>query len=88
MENSTKKREVCETIHSISTNVYQVPLILRPFRQPSLVKADIGEPWRFDWGGHDPATPQAELIINFHSSIFPAISAVCTHALYLAKRFW
>ena len=55
---------------------------------PSLVRADAPEAWRLDWGGHDPATPQAELIINFHSSIFPAITLTCVHALYLAKRFW
>ena len=66
----------------------QVPRIVRPFMHPSLVRADAPEAWRLDWGGHDPATPQAELIINFHSSIFPAITLTCVHALYLAKRFW
>eukprot|EP00413_Alexandrium_margalefii_P040157 CAMPEP_0204603210 /NCGR_PEP_ID=MMETSP0661-20131031/57131_1 /ASSEMBLY_ACC=CAM_ASM_000606 /TAXON_ID=109239 /ORGANISM="Alexandrium margalefi, Strain AMGDE01CS-322" /LENGTH=76 /DNA_ID=CAMNT_0051614255 /DNA_START=111 /DNA_END=338 /DNA_ORIENTATION=+ len=32
------------------------------------VLADVGWPWRLDWGGHDPATPIAEMHINYHNT--------------------
>ncbi|KAF4678025.1 hypothetical protein FOL47_006976 [Perkinsus chesapeaki] len=47
----------------------------RPLRNrllsPSVARADIAWPMRTDWGGHDPASPFAELMINTHSMFWP-----------------
>lgn len=58
-----------------------------PFMALPPARADVGWPWRMDWGGHDPASPIAEMHINYHNSGWGIMIFVCTTVFYLmAKR--
>mmetsp|Transcript_44962 Transcript_44962/g.143231 ORF Transcript_44962/g.143231 Transcript_44962/m.143231 type:complete len:91 (-) Transcript_44962:85-357(-) len=58
-----------------------------PFAAGSPLRADVGWPWRMDWGGHDPASPVAEMHINYHNTGWAIMIFVCTTVFYLmAKR--
>eukprot|EP00441_Pelagodinium_beii_P027227 CAMPEP_0197663516 /NCGR_PEP_ID=MMETSP1338-20131121/57709_1 /TAXON_ID=43686 ORGANISM="Pelagodinium beii, Strain RCC1491" /NCGR_SAMPLE_ID=MMETSP1338 /ASSEMBLY_ACC=CAM_ASM_000754 /LENGTH=94 /DNA_ID=CAMNT_0043241925 /DNA_START=46 /DNA_END=330 /DNA_ORIENTATION=+ len=58
-----------------------------PFLAQQAARADVGWPWRMDWGGHDPASPIAEMHINYHNSGWGIMIFVCTTVFYLmAKR--
>jgi len=58
-----------------------------PFAPNPVARADIGWPWRMDWGGHDPASPIAEMHINYHNTGWAIMIFVCTTSFYmLAKR--
>ncbi|CAJ1400655.1 unnamed protein product [Effrenium voratum] len=54
-----------------------------PFAASSPVRADVGWPWRMDWGGHDPASPIAEMHINYHNTAWGVMIFVCTPVVYL-----
>ncbi|KAF4666782.1 hypothetical protein FOZ61_009219 [Perkinsus olseni] len=53
---------------------------------PSVVLADTPWPMRTDWGGHDPATPFAELMINTHSMFWPVAIFIFLSATYMVKK--
>mmetsp|Transcript_33819 Transcript_33819/g.53780 ORF Transcript_33819/g.53780 Transcript_33819/m.53780 type:complete len:94 (+) Transcript_33819:46-327(+) len=58
-----------------------------PFVAASPVRADVGWPWRMDWGGHDPASPTAEMYINYHNTVWAIMIFVCTTTFFaLSKR--
>ncbi|CAE8742104.1 unnamed protein product [Polarella glacialis] len=58
-----------------------------PFMALPAVSADVGWPWRMDWGGHDPASPIAEMHINYHNTGWGIMIFVCTTVFYMiAKR--
>merc|ERR1712151_486555 len=58
-----------------------------PFAASPVARADVGWPWRMDWGGHDPASPLAEMHINYHNTGWAIMIFVCTTVFYLmAKR--
>mmetsp|Transcript_47606 Transcript_47606/g.125691 ORF Transcript_47606/g.125691 Transcript_47606/m.125691 type:complete len:95 (-) Transcript_47606:109-393(-) len=58
-----------------------------PFQAGAPLRADVGWPWRMDWGGHDPASPVAEMHINYHNTGWAMMIFVCTTVFYLmAKR--
>eukprot|EP00438_Fugacium_kawagutii_P020716 Skav225272 [mRNA] locus=scaffold4099:137037:138343:+ [translate_table: standard] len=57
-----------------------------PFAAPSPVRADVGYPWRMDWGGHDPATPVAEMFINYHNTAWGIMIFVCTSVFYMMTK--
>ncbi|KAF4666783.1 hypothetical protein FOZ61_009220 [Perkinsus olseni] len=59
------------------------PMLLMPER---LCYADIPWTMRTDWGGHDPASPFAELIINTHSTIWPVAIFIFCSAAYMVKK--
>ncbi|CAD7952502.1 unnamed protein product [Amoebophrya sp. A25] len=42
----------------------------------SPVRCDYPLPWRFDWGGHDPATPTMELSITLHNSMYALFAGI------------
>lgn len=45
------------------------------------------KPWRMDSGGHDPATPVAEMLINYHTTTWAMMIFVCTTTAYaMTKR--
>jgi len=56
--------------------------------QPAMapVRADVGWPWRMDWGGHDPASPIAEMHINYHNTGWGIMIFVCTTVFYLMTK--
>eukprot|EP00929_Paragymnodinium_shiwhaense_P061735 TRINITY_DN3085_c0_g1_i2.p1 TRINITY_DN3085_c0_g1~~TRINITY_DN3085_c0_g1_i2.p1 ORF type:complete len:128 (-),score=9.51 TRINITY_DN3085_c0_g1_i2:131-514(-) len=54
-----------------------------PFAANAVARADIGWPWRMDWGGHDPASPIAEMHINYHSTGWAIMIFVCTTTMYI-----
>mmetsp|Transcript_17140 Transcript_17140/g.13935 ORF Transcript_17140/g.13935 Transcript_17140/m.13935 type:complete len:94 (-) Transcript_17140:111-392(-) len=54
-----------------------------PFLANQMVRADVGWAWRMDWGGHDPATPVAEMHINYHNTGWAIMIFVCTTTFYL-----
>mmetsp|Transcript_135786 Transcript_135786/g.235983 ORF Transcript_135786/g.235983 Transcript_135786/m.235983 type:complete len:94 (-) Transcript_135786:186-467(-) len=61
-----------------------VPL---PFAATVPARADVGWPWRMDWGGHDPASPVAEMHINYHNTTWAIMMFVITTCVYVgAKR--
>eukprot|EP00439_Symbiodinium_sp_Y106_P028418 s741_g3.t1 len=49
-----------------------------PFAAAAPLRADVGWPWRMDWGGHDPASPVAEMHINYHNTGWGIMIFVCT----------
>merc|ERR1711971_1214674 len=58
-----------------------------PFSVQAPVRANVGWPWRMDWGGHDPASPLAEMYIHYHNSGWGLMIFVCGTTFYLvAKR--
>mmetsp|Transcript_74073 Transcript_74073/g.143285 ORF Transcript_74073/g.143285 Transcript_74073/m.143285 type:complete len:93 (+) Transcript_74073:69-347(+) len=58
-----------------------------PFKALQPVSADVGWPWRMDWGGHDPASPVAEMHINYHNTGWAIMIFVCTTVFFgLCKR--
>eukprot|EP00416_Gambierdiscus_australes_P030920 CAMPEP_0171087202 /NCGR_PEP_ID=MMETSP0766_2-20121228/20008_1 /TAXON_ID=439317 /ORGANISM="Gambierdiscus australes, Strain CAWD 149" /LENGTH=101 /DNA_ID=CAMNT_0011544893 /DNA_START=89 /DNA_END=395 /DNA_ORIENTATION=+ len=57
-----------------------------PFMVAPPVRADTGWPWRMDWGGHDPATPIAEMHINYHNTGWAIMIFVCTTTFYLLLK--
>mmetsp|Transcript_76483 Transcript_76483/g.151334 ORF Transcript_76483/g.151334 Transcript_76483/m.151334 type:complete len:93 (+) Transcript_76483:77-355(+) len=58
-----------------------------PFGALPPVSADVGWPWRMDWGGHDPASPVAEMHINYHNTGWAIMIFVCTTVFFgLCKR--
>ncbi|CAD7963797.1 unnamed protein product [Amoebophrya sp. A120] len=48
------------------------PLLAR--QQP--VRCDYPLPWRFDWGGHDPACPMMEMVITMHNSMYAMFTGI------------
>jgi len=54
-----------------------------PFMAQQVARADVGWAWRMDWGGHDPATPVAEMHINYHNTGWAIMIFVCTTTFYL-----
>eukprot|EP00413_Alexandrium_margalefii_P012627 CAMPEP_0204530160 /NCGR_PEP_ID=MMETSP0661-20131031/10469_1 /ASSEMBLY_ACC=CAM_ASM_000606 /TAXON_ID=109239 /ORGANISM="Alexandrium margalefi, Strain AMGDE01CS-322" /LENGTH=98 /DNA_ID=CAMNT_0051536233 /DNA_START=102 /DNA_END=398 /DNA_ORIENTATION=- len=66
---------------------FPIPFAGVPLAGSRPVLADVGWPWRLDWGGHDPATPIAEMHINYHNTGWAIMIFVCTTVVYLmAKR--
>merc|ERR1712129_676957 len=57
-----------------------------PFAASIPVRADVGMPWRMDWGGHDPASPVAEMHINYHNTVWSIMIFVCTTTFYLMTK--
>ncbi|CAE7570727.1 unnamed protein product [Symbiodinium natans] len=57
-----------------------------PFAAAAPLRADVGWPWRMDWGGHDPASPVAEMHINYHNTGWGIMIFVCTSVLYLMSK--
>merc|ERR1712061_319671 len=57
-----------------------------PFMASAPVRADVGRPWRMDWGGHDPASPVAEMHINYHNTGWAIMIFVCTTTFYLMTK--
>merc|ERR1719174_3182461 len=57
-----------------------------PLAAPGPVRADVGWPWRMDWGGHDPASPLAEMYINYHNSGWGLMIFVCGTTFYLCAK--
>jgi len=58
-----------------------------PFKALPPVAADVGWAWRMDWGGHDPASPVAEMHINYHNTGWAIMIFVCTTVFFgLCKR--
>ncbi|CAE7380890.1 unnamed protein product [Symbiodinium microadriaticum] len=57
-----------------------------PFAAVAPMRADVGWPWRMDWGGHDPASPVAEMHINYHNTGWGIMIFVCTSVLYLMTK--
>eukprot|EP00922_Rhytidocystis_sp_ex-Travisia-forbesii_P007154 GHVS01010434.1.p1 GENE.GHVS01010434.1~~GHVS01010434.1.p1 ORF type:complete len:126 (+),score=7.14 GHVS01010434.1:79-456(+) len=56
---------------------------------PTVARADRPDPWRADMGGHDPATPMAEALINYHNHavawmvpIVFMVGHMCRHFVY------
>merc|ERR1711924_213091 len=56
-----------------------------PFSASAPLRADVGWPWRMDWGGHDPATPIAEMHINHHNTGWAVMIFVCTTTFYACE---
>jgi len=54
-----------------------------PFQAGAPLRADVGWPWRMDWGGHDPASPVAEMHINYHNTGWGMMIFVCTTTFYM-----
>merc|ERR1719231_867687 len=59
-----------------------------PFAAQAAVRADVGWPWRMDWGGHDPASPIAEMHINYHNTAWGMMIFVCTTVFYVITKRW
>merc|ERR1711982_206547 len=57
-----------------------------PFGVSAPVRADVGWPWRMDWGGHDPASPLAEMYINYHNSGWGLMIFVCITTVYMTVK--
>merc|ERR1712083_359462 len=57
-----------------------------PFMANAPLRADVGWPWRMDWGGHDPASPVAEMHINYHNTGWAIMIFVCTTTFYLMTK--
>mmetsp|Transcript_48256 Transcript_48256/g.78392 ORF Transcript_48256/g.78392 Transcript_48256/m.78392 type:complete len:92 (+) Transcript_48256:80-355(+) len=57
-----------------------------PFLACQPTRADVGWPWRMDWGGHDPASPIAEMHINYHNTGWGIMIFVCTTVFYLIGK--
>jgi len=57
-----------------------------PFAPKPVVLNDAPMPWRMDWGGRDPATPIAELIINYHNTAWATMIFVCTMVAYMMRK--
>merc|ERR1712107_977937 len=57
-----------------------------PFMASAPLRADVGWPWRMDWGGHDPASPVAEMHINYHNTGWAMMIFVCTTTFYLMTK--
>merc|ERR1712085_231053 len=57
-----------------------------PFASAAPIRADVGYPWRMDWGGHDPASPVAEMHINYHNTGWGMMIFVCTAVFYLMGK--
>mmetsp|Transcript_31566 Transcript_31566/g.104648 ORF Transcript_31566/g.104648 Transcript_31566/m.104648 type:complete len:94 (+) Transcript_31566:120-401(+) len=57
-----------------------------PFSGSAPVLADVGYPWRMDWGGHDPASPVAEMHINYHNTGWAMMIFVCTTTFYMMTK--
>mmetsp|Transcript_1455 Transcript_1455/g.2225 ORF Transcript_1455/g.2225 Transcript_1455/m.2225 type:complete len:81 (-) Transcript_1455:119-361(-) len=51
----------------------------------TVARCDIGYPWRIDWGGHDPATPMAEMFINYHNTTMIPMYMICVTVFYLCR---
>lgn len=49
------------------------------------VRNDAPLPWRFDWGGHDPASPSAELQLNGHNAIFGFVAGINIFVFWLMR---
>eukprot|EP00929_Paragymnodinium_shiwhaense_P061738 TRINITY_DN3085_c1_g1_i2.p1 TRINITY_DN3085_c1_g1~~TRINITY_DN3085_c1_g1_i2.p1 ORF type:complete len:130 (-),score=5.58 TRINITY_DN3085_c1_g1_i2:213-602(-) len=85
---SSSSLVACRTPFGILSNAsarrFGLPL---PFVPGPTARADIGWPWRMDWSGHDPATPIAEMHINYHNTGWAIMTFVCTSVFYiLCKR--
>ncbi len=46
-------------------------------------RADIPYPFRYDWAGHDPATPMAEMQINYYQTAWPIVMFVAVQTLHM-----
>mmetsp|Transcript_63754 Transcript_63754/g.187056 ORF Transcript_63754/g.187056 Transcript_63754/m.187056 type:complete len:90 (+) Transcript_63754:82-351(+) len=57
-----------------------------PFMPMSPIRADVGWPWRMDWGGHDPASPIAEMHINYHNTAWAMMIFVCSSVFYIMVK--
>nr|ABV22367.1 unknown [Noctiluca scintillans] len=57
-----------------------------PYASNVVARADVGWPWRMDWSGHDPASPVAEMHINYHQTGWSIMIMVCTTVVYLMNK--
>ena len=51
-----------------------------------LTKADAPLPLRYDWGGHDPATPMAEMQYNYYWTVWPVVMFVAVQTLTMFMK--
>mmetsp|Transcript_35983 Transcript_35983/g.54244 ORF Transcript_35983/g.54244 Transcript_35983/m.54244 type:complete len:89 (-) Transcript_35983:69-335(-) len=83
IESILAQRSAGGILASIRARAIGAPL---PFAPSSPLRADVGYPWRLDWGGHDPASPVAELCINYHNTAWALMTFVCTSVVYLLTK--
>ena len=50
------------------------------------VRADAPQPLRYDWGGHDPATPMAELQYNYYQTAWAVVMFVAVKTLAMFMK--
>ena len=52
----------------------------------SAVRADAPKPLRYDWGGHDPATPMAEMQYNYYHTAWAVVMFVAVKTLAMFMK--
>ncbi len=55
-------------------------------RMSTQVKADAPQPLRYDWGGHDPATPMAEMQYNYYHTVWAVVMFVAVKTLAMFMK--
>jgi len=50
------------------------------------VRADAPQTSRYDWGGHDPATPMAEMQYNYYWTVWPVVTFVAVQTTLMMMK--
>ena len=50
------------------------------------VRADAPQAGRYDWGGHDPATPMAEMQYNYYWTVWPVVTFIAVQTLLMTLK--
>ena len=58
----------------------------RMHARSSVVRADAPQPLRYDWGGHDPATPMAEMQYNYYHTAWAVVMFVAVKTLAMFMK--
>jgi hypothetical protein len=56
------------------------------FANSSKTKADAPTPWAHHWGGHNPATPMAEMQYNYYWTVWPVVAAVAVQTFTMFAK--
>jgi hypothetical protein len=64
----------------------QSPFARLGARLHTAVRADAPQPLRYDWGGHDPATPMAEMQYNYYHTAWAVVMFVAVKTLMMFMK--
>ena len=83
---SGMKETYSEDMREFMARQSAVGRLAKRLRATTRVHMDAPQPLRYDWGGHDPATPMAEMQYNYYHTAWAVVMFVAVKTLAMFMK--